>query len=275
MRNEIDGFLKNSVVLVDTCSIVEVSDSKKRSEQFWQKITSMAHSSGAKIIISSGVLRELDSHQSSSSKSEKVKKASALAMKKLYELMEADEIFAIDDHVNTKAEDGTVFADPFFINFVNNYKMAKNIYIFTQDVKLMKDIHAALKFDSLSGKAKGSNGQQITVATPKKVTVVKVQTGTVDVFKRFFPDRTLSIVAEEIGRPVDECAKRLQEVTGKQVGPDDTISRNYENKLKEALGLAPEHKNQSARKEQPQNDETETAKPKKRSALPAFKSIGS
>lgn len=274
MKTEIDGFLKNSVVLIDTCSIVEVSDSKAHSERFWEKLLSMAHDSGAKVIISSGVLRELDSHQSSKNKPENLKKASALAMKKLYSLMEAEEIYAIDDHVNTRAEDGRIFADPFFINFVNNYKMSKNIYIFTQDINLMKDIHAALRFDSLSGKVKRSNGEQVTIATPKKVTVVKIQPGKPDLFKRFFPDRTLTIIAEEIGQSVDECAKRLKEITGKQIEPNDTLSRNYENRLKEAFGLIPERNGQNAREELADSVKPEAPKIKKKSALPAFKSIG-
>lgn len=227
MKTEIDGFLKNSVVLLDTCSIVEVSDSKAHSEQFWEKLLSMAHASGTKVIISSGVLRELDSHQTSKSKPEHLKKASELGMKKLYSLINAEEVYAIDDHRNTKAGDKEVHADPFFINFVNDYKMSKNIYIFTQDVNLMKDVHKVLELDSLSGKVKGSNGEQITIVEPKKVTVVKVQSGKPDVFKRFSPDKTLK-------------------------------------------------KKQDVRKKQAESDEVEEPKPKprKKSALPAFKSIG-
>lgn len=149
MSADFTGFLKNSLVLVDTSSIMLVSTNDVDSELFWNNLISKAVASDATIIIPSGVIKELDKHQSSGLKDEEAVESSKRALKKLLELQKAKNIFVVDDHMNTKKEDG-IFADPYFINFVNTYKMSKNLYIITQDVHMMTDIHRTIKFDSLS-----------------------------------------------------------------------------------------------------------------------------
>lgn len=247
MGVEFTGFLKNSLVLVDTSSILLVSSCDTDTELFWDNLIKSAAASEAKIIVSSGVIRELDKHQSSGRKDESVVDSSKRALKKLLALQKDGAIFIIDDHINTKKDEGGVFADPYFINFVNTYKMSKNIYIITQDVNLMMDVHRTIKFDSLSGKIKDIDGNEMQVIRQKKVAVLKVlckgqgddlvvEAGTL---RKFFPDRTLADVAQEIGRPVEECTEKLRELTGKNILATDKISRSYERRLKEGFGLIP------------------------------------
>lgn len=293
MSADFTGFMKNSLVLVDTSSIMLVSTNDSDSDLFWANLVSNAKTSNATIIVPSGVIKELDKHQSSGRKGDRAIEASKRALKKLLSLQKARDIFVVDDHMNTKKEDGSVFADPYFINFVNTYKMSKNLYIITQDVNMMMDIHRTIKFDSLSGKIKDVNGEEVQLIKQKKVTVLKVlRKGVGDeavieagALRKFFPDWTVADIAQEIGRPVDECVAKLKELTGKDILATETISKNYERRLKEAYGLLPPREDRTAERaridssskrktadmadEQPEEAEQKQVKSK----LPEFKPI--
>ena len=293
MGVEFTGFLKNSLVLIDTSSILLVSSCDTDTELFWDNLIANATASEAKIIVSSGVIRELDKHQSSGRKDEGVVESSKRALKKLLALQKDGAIFIVDDHINTKKDEGGVFADPYFINFVNTYKMSKNIYIITQDVNLMMDVHRTIKFDSLSGRIKDIDGNEMQVIRQKKVAVLKVlckgrgddlviEAGTL---RKFFPDRTLADVAKEIDRSVEECSAKLKELTGKDILATDKISKSYERRLKEAFDLIPPlDERRVSKAEQPHKD-TPSSTPKAKdiadatesepfeSKLPEFKPI--
>lgn len=261
MSAEFTGFLKNSLILVDTSSIMLVSTDDADSELFWSNLISNAVASNATIIVPSGVIKELDKHQSSGRKGEEVVESSKRALKKLLELQKAKDVFVIDDHMNTKKEDG-VFVDPYFINFVNTYKMSKNLYIITQDVNMMTDIHRTIRFDSLSGKIRDVNGDEVQIIKQKKVTVLKVvRRGSGDdvvveagALRKFYPDWTLADIAQEIGRQVDECIAKLKEITGKDIQANEPLSKSYERRLKEAFGLIPPFDERRKKKPEPANE---------------------
>lgn len=276
MRDTTTGFLGNSAIVLDSSSILLISETQEDSDIFWASLIEKADASKAQIIVPSGVIREIDRHQNRAEAKDSLKGASKRALKTLLDLSNQGSIAIVDDHMNTNCDEREIHADPYFINFVNMFKMRKNIYIITQDVNLMQDVWATLNMSSINGKIKGDNGDQVQKVIPKKVSVLKVarkKDGDAwivmpSLLKPFKPDPTVSQIAADLGVSVDDCLKILNEGRERDFfEASSTLSRHFESTLRRKL--SPEEKHVSKRANTEASAQ-HTTKPEK-SGLPAFK----
>lgn len=276
MRDTSTGFLGNSAIVLDSSSILLISETQENSDLFWASLIEKAEASKAQIVVPSGVVREIDRHQNRVETKEALKGASKRALKTLLDLSNRGSIAIVDDHMNTNCDEREIHADPYFINFVNMFKMRKNIYIITQDVNLMQDVWATLNMSSINGKIRGENGDQVQKIVPKKVFVLKVarkkdgDTWIVmpALLKPFKPDPTVALIAKALGVPVDDCLNILNKGKERDVfEASSTLSKHYESVLRHKLSLEKGHVSKITDAGSPVPHMT---KPEK-SGLPAFK----
>ena len=276
MRDTSTGFLGNSTIVLDSSSILLISEAQEDSEQFWSSLIERANASNAQIIVPSGVVREIDRHQHRPETKEKLREASVRALRTLLELSNHGSIAVVDDHMNTNCDEREIHADPYIINFVNMFKMRKNIYIITQDVNLMQDVWAILGMTSINGVIKDSHGDQVQKVIPKKVSVLKVgrkKNGDEwrvlpSLLKPFKPDPTVTVIAANLGVDVDECLRILNEHRDQDfVTASSTLSRHYEQLLKKKFAQESSAYSESAKTTQFASLKTDNTP----SGLPDFK----
>lgn len=280
MRDTSTGFLGNSAIVLDSSSILLISENQEDSDLFWTSLTEKAKASNAQIIVPSGVIREIDRHQNRKDAKEELKSASKLALNTLLELSDKGAIAIVDDHMNTNCDEHEIHADPYFINFVNMFKMRKNIYIITQDVNLMQDVWATLNMTSINGMVKGLDGGQVQKVEPKKVLVLKIARkkeggqwrAIPDLLKPFKPDPTVSAIAVDLNVDVEECLRILNKNRERDLFQvTSTLSKHYEQILRKELSQT--EFSQTGQAEEPKsmrfNEKSGS------SGLPSFKPFGS
>lgn len=150
-------FRKHSIVLLDASTLLDVSKTSESMQSFWNMLLAKRDASEeVKIVVSDGVIKELIRHQQDPGKNSDIQLASKRVLKKMDQLQDDGEIYVVKDHISNHTDTVRLHADRFFINTINNYKTASNIYVITQDVALMQNIYETAGLESLSGR--GSKG---------------------------------------------------------------------------------------------------------------------